>query len=130
MSKLQANGFNIQIIDYRNARYQGAIDSGSNKPNGFGIVLDDNMNVYCSEWRQGLMDGMTFIYFTNGDCLYGQWKQGLPHGINVFRNKEFAVYASFMKGRVYHEAIVINEQVSRITVLNGESLMSNTGSSL
>jgi hypothetical protein len=34
-------------IDYRNARYQG-LASKNNKRQGFGIILDDDLNLYCS----------------------------------------------------------------------------------
>jgi len=32
------------------------------------------MNVYCSEWNDGKLDGMTFIYFNNGSYIYGLFR--------------------------------------------------------
>lgn len=89
-------GSTPRVVDYRNARYQGLLNS-SDKRHGFGIVLDDNMSLYCSEWAQGLMDGMTFIYLNN-TILYGHWKQGQPHGLNVFTNTDFTAYIYFYQG--------------------------------
>ena len=60
-------------IDYRNARYQGLV-SKDNKRQGFGIVLDDDMNLYCSEWSKGQLNGKTLILLRNGRYLYGSWQ--------------------------------------------------------
>ena len=38
----------VKRVDYRNARYEGLIHSTSSRRHGFGILLDDDMNLYCS----------------------------------------------------------------------------------
>ena len=40
----------IKLIDYRNGRYQGLFDSSAKKRHGIGILIDDDLNFYCSEW--------------------------------------------------------------------------------
>lgn len=77
----------IKIIDYRNGRYQGYFNSQTEKRHGMGILVDDDMNVYCSEWEDGKMSGLTFIYMSNGSYIYGLWRNNEPHGINLYRNK-------------------------------------------
>jgi hypothetical protein len=52
-----------------------------------GILIDDDLNVYCSEWDDGRMNGLTFIYMTNGSYIYGLWRNNEPHGINLYRNR-------------------------------------------
>jgi hypothetical protein len=47
------------------------------------------MNVFCSEWKNNEMDGMTFIYLNNGIYTYGNWKDNKPNGTNVFKNDTF-----------------------------------------
>ena len=42
-----------------------------------GILIDDDLNVYCSEWDDGRMNGLTFIYMSNGTYIYGLWKNKL-----------------------------------------------------
>lgn len=111
-------GSTAKLIDYRNATFQGITDSNGRR-HGFGIVLDDEMNLFCSEWNTGTIDGMTFIRLANGNCLYGQWKHGQPHGLNVFKNRLFTVYSHFLRGKPCQEAIVIDEGVSQIMVVNG-----------
>lgn len=56
----------VRVIDYRNGRYQGLLHNKTNKRNGFGIVFDDDLNLYCSEWQQGELHGMTVIVYSNG----------------------------------------------------------------
>lgn len=107
-----------KVVDYRNARYQGLLSS-SDKRHGFGILVDDAMNIYCSEWSQGLMDGMTFLYLSNGCIAYGQWKQGHPHGVNVFSNKHFTLFGNYLYGKPCGEVIVMDEKISELVILNG-----------
>lgn len=40
----------MQIIDYRNARYQGPFDFESNRK-GFGVLIDDDLSFYASNWK-------------------------------------------------------------------------------
>ncbi len=62
-----------KIIDYRNAKYQGMVN-GSNRRHGMGIVVDDDLNLYFSEWQDGKMDGLTIVFLSNGSYIYGCWK--------------------------------------------------------
>lgn len=62
----------VKTIDYRNARYQGLV-SKDNKRQGFGLLLDDDMNLYCSEWNKGQMSGKTLILLRSGRYIYGNW---------------------------------------------------------
>ena len=43
-------------IDYRNARYQGPIDSKGNRQS-LGILVDDDLSFYVSHWNDNLLDG-------------------------------------------------------------------------
>ena len=46
--------FNIkmikEIIDYRNGKYQGSINS-SHQRNGLGIFIDDDLTFYITHWK-------------------------------------------------------------------------------
>lgn len=93
-------------MDYRNARYQGYFSA--DKKYGFGIVVDDDMNFYCSEWDKGQMNGMTFILRNDGRYLYGIWKAGQPYGLNVFKNKQFIIFFNYFRGFANYQAIAVN----------------------
>lgn len=88
------------------------------------------MNVFSSEWAQGLVDGMTFMYFSNGNYFYGQWKRGQPHGLNVFNTQQFTVYANYLQGNPSQEAIIIDHKNSCLLVINGEDLINIDGKDL
>lgn len=62
----------VKTLDYRNARYHGFV-SKENKRQGIGIVLDDDMNFYCSEWSSGKMSGNSLILLHDGRYFYGDW---------------------------------------------------------
>jgi hypothetical protein len=38
---------------------------------GFGIVLDDDLTLYLSEWQQDLLNGITLIVRIDGTVLFG-----------------------------------------------------------
>ena len=86
----------VKTIDYRNARYQGFLHSKTSKRDGLGIVLDDDMNIYFAEWKNGLVHGMTLFLTAGGRVCYGEWRDGMPCGLNVFSNKEFRIYSTFI----------------------------------
>lgn len=60
------------VIDYRNARYQGHIDSQSNRQS-LGILIDDDLSFYVSHWKNNLLDGETLVYIAHGKYIYGKW---------------------------------------------------------
>lgn len=72
------------MIDYRNAKYQGEINSTQSR-NGFGILVDDDLSFYASTWKDGKLNNATMIYINHGKYIYGEWKNNEPHGLNVFR---------------------------------------------
>lgn len=41
-----------QNIDYRNAKYQGCLNS-QNLRHGIGILIDDDLSFYISDWQKG-----------------------------------------------------------------------------
>jgi hypothetical protein len=112
----------IKSVDYRNARYQGMLHAKSSKRDGVGIVMDDDLNFYCSEWRQGCMHGCSFLLSSDGSLLYGEWQEGQPSGLNVFRNQEHVLFANYNQGNPHKEAIAIRDNLSRITIFNAEHI--------
>lgn len=60
----------FEIRDFRNARYQGEMQNG--QPNGIGIVIDYNYLFCLAEWKDGLIDGPTFIVFPDSRIFCGR----------------------------------------------------------
>ena len=71
-------------VDYRNAKYQGEM-SKSGERQGQGILIDDDLSFYASQWKDGKLNDSTVIYINHGKYIYGLWKNNQPHGLNVFR---------------------------------------------
>ena len=61
------------LIDYRNARYQGSTSSQSLR-DGFGILIDDDLSFYATNWSNGKINDGTVIYISHGKYIYGQWQ--------------------------------------------------------
>lgn len=57
------------ITDYINAIYQGLLSLSTSiqgKPDGLGIVIDDDFTfILCDDWKNGKMNGHTFIKLMN-----------------------------------------------------------------
>lgn len=63
----------MDVIDYRNGKYQGPV-SASKQRSGLGIFIDDDLAFYISHWRQNQLNGPTLVYLTHGKYMYGLWK--------------------------------------------------------
>lgn len=94
------------LIDYRNARFQGFTNSHSVR-NGFGILIDDDLSFYASNWKDGKLNDDTVIYISHGKYIYGQWHENEPHGLNVFRIGDTVVLGEFDNGDLIRKAIII-----------------------
>jgi hypothetical protein len=72
-------------IDYVNAMYQGCIGQSNrgNKPNGYGIIIDDELNFFVSKWKNEQFNGFTYMKTVDEISCYGYWDEGVITGINV-----------------------------------------------
>lgn len=59
-------------IDYRNAKYQGLVNESTQR-HGFGILIDDDLSFYVSNWDHGKLHGPTLIYINHAQYIYGEW---------------------------------------------------------
>lgn len=64
---------NIEIVDYRNGKYQGLTNAHSQR-HGLGIFIDDDLTFYISHWDENRLKGPTLIYISHGKYIYGEWK--------------------------------------------------------
>ena len=62
-----------QTIDYRNAKYQGHTNAHSQRE-GLGILVDDDLSFYVSDWNENQLSGKTIAYLSHGKYIYGEWK--------------------------------------------------------
>ena len=65
---------------------------------------------------------MNFMLFNDGKYFYGEWKDGKPHGLNVYWNKSFVVFANYSEGKPISQAIAIEDHLIRLMVFNGEEM--------
>ena len=108
-----------KALDYRNARYQGFL-SRDTKRQGIGIVLDDDMNFYCSEWAAGKMGGTTLLLLSDGSCFYGDWLEGQPHGANVCKGKSALLFANYFRGQPKEAVVSYYEPTNSVVCFNAE----------
>lgn len=93
---LQADTSIVETVEYRNALYQGPVLDM--QPHGIGLLLDDYMRFYASEWNHGQLSGRTLIYCTHSNYIYGIWREGKPNGFNVMRSGDIVLLASLTNG--------------------------------
>jgi len=91
-----------------------------NKKNGFGILIDDDMNVFCSEWKDNKMDGITFIYLNCGIYTYGNWKNNHPNGINVLKNDKFIAMGMIEEDIYAQNTLAVDDAINHLLIFNGE----------
>ena len=59
----------LDIVDYRNGKYQGKIRQEQRQ--GVGIFIDDDLTFYISHWHRNQLHGPTLVYLTHGKYMYG-----------------------------------------------------------
>lgn len=82
------------------------------------------MNIYLSEWSEDKLNGLTFIYLSSGNYIYGNWKNNEPHGLAVFRNQEYILLANTTSSKITDNAIAITNNLNHLMVFEGESISS------
>lgn len=63
----------MQIVDYRNAKFQGTLNE-ANQRNNFGVLIDDDLSFYISNWKDNRLNASTLVYIAHGKYIYGEWK--------------------------------------------------------
>lgn len=64
----------MELVDYRNGKYQGPLTPGTSLRHGLGILIDDDLSMYASHWQYNKLHGSTLIYLKHGQYVYGEWK--------------------------------------------------------
>ncbi len=105
----------VQYLEFRNGLYQGF--QTNNKPEGYGLILDDHMRLYASEWVDGQPDGRTLVFNGSGKYIYGLWQNGLPNGFVIFRSGELVLVGHFNNGRLEGEFITLFERQGFLVVV-------------
>lgn len=60
----------LDIIDYRNLRYQG--ETKDDKPHGVGMIIDYRWIFCLCLWNDGNIQGPVFIVFPNNKIFCGR----------------------------------------------------------
>ena len=104
-------------IDYRNVKYQGETNESQTR-NGFGILVDDDLSLYASHWKDGKLNDSTMIYISHGKYIYGLWRDNQPHGLNVFRIGDTIVLGEFDNGYLIKKIVIIFEKFNFVATLS------------
>jgi len=84
-----------QVIDYRNAKYQGMADGISINRNGVGVVLDHNYMLALAIWKSGKINGESLIIYPDSSLFYGEIKNKYPIGIGCYQiSKKCKIFSS------------------------------------
>ena len=69
----------INIIDYRNARFQGF--QNDNHYHGLNAILNEDFSFFLSNWKNGIVDGPAFLIFPNDKIFYGFFRSDKANGL-------------------------------------------------
>jgi len=70
------NQINHTIIDYRNGKYQGTIQTHTRLPHGIGMFLTQDYHIALGSWKQGRIEGEGLILYPNGNICFGTFSRG------------------------------------------------------
>jgi hypothetical protein len=57
-----------------------------------------------------MVDGKSLIFYSHAKYIYGDWREGQPHGINVFRSGDTILFACVEYDTIIGQFLVIFEQ--------------------
>jgi len=60
----------LDVLDYRNGRYQG--QTLFKQPHGVGIFLTLNFTFIVAYWKHGKIDGKALVVYANGSMFAGE----------------------------------------------------------
>lgn len=83
------------------------MDNQTGSKNGHGILVDDDLSLYASQWVNDKLNGATVIYISHGKYIYGIWKDNEPHGLNVFRIGDTVILGEFNNGQLINKVLII-----------------------
>lgn len=55
------------------------------------------------------MDGKTLIFESHSKYMYGTWEDGLPEGINVYREGSNVLVSKYVNGLISDKLLVVLE---------------------
>lgn len=108
----------IDEIDYRNARYQGAVHLASSLRQGQGLLLDDLGNFFLSDWHKDRLNANTYIHLGRHNLrCFGVWRSGRLHGVNTFEHGSIRTIAVYRNGKVQGPILMVDRHNDEVYIL-------------
>ena len=74
-------------------RYTG--DTGSDAPDGEGVITWADGSKYTGEWKDGMRSGLGIMVWADGSKYAGEWKNDKREGCGVMRSADGGVSSGF-----------------------------------
>lgn len=104
---------NRRVLDfnYKSEKFQGKYTgfvNTTNQPEGHGVLLVKNQDVYEGEWKNGKLHGQGVYASYDGDLYAGLWFEGEHHGqgVSVFSDGQLFV-GEYNMGRLEGQGITV-----------------------
>ena len=82
--------------DFLNAAFQGFFNRKQTEQEqvleGVGVVMDDELNWFLSDWSQGQLQGPSLVRFSSGMIVYGGFKENVPAGVVAVQFGTFRLF--------------------------------------
>lgn len=95
--KQKSQAHKLHTYNYRNAIFQGQIDSNNGNRQGKGLiyVTDSNRLMSCNSFVNNKINGHSFFFRGHAQYMYGMWFNHKPHGMAIFRMNQVLIITQY-----------------------------------
>lgn len=98
---------NINLVEYRNAVYQGGFSKGRRE--GKGILIADSGEIFVGTWKNDNLNDKALIWLNEKTYVIGDFNRGLMDGQFVYRDSKSLFFAEFSNNKLSGKVIYIEE---------------------
>lgn len=97
----------IQLVEYRNAVYQGGFMKGRRE--GKGILIADSGEIFVGTWKNDCLNDKALIWLGEKKYVIGDFNRGLMDGSFVYRDARSLFYAEFTNDKLTGRMVYLDE---------------------
>jgi hypothetical protein len=97
----------VQLVEYRNAVYQGGFSKGRRE--GKGILITDSGEIFVGTWKNDCLNDKALIWLSEKKYVIGDFNRGLMDGQFVYRDAKGLFYAEFTNNKLTGKMVYLDE---------------------
>lgn len=81
---------------------------------GLGLLLDDNGNIFLSDFHLNHLNHHSYIHLVSHNLkIYGVWLHDKPHGLNIIEHKDLRMIGMYRNGKI-GKTIVLEDRANEV----------------